>query len=81
MAVVIRMRKISAKAKKRFHFRIIVCDRTRARDGRSLDDLGYYDPAKKPAEFKINREKLDFWLKRGAIPSDTVKSLLKKGEK
>lgn len=78
MSVVIRMRKISAKAKKRFNFRIIVCDKTSARDSRSLDDIGYYDPSKKPAALKIDKEKLEFWLKRGATPSDTIKSLIKK---
>lgn len=78
MAVVIRLRKISAKAKKRFNFRIIVCDKTSARDSRFLDEIGYYDPSKNPAALKIDKEKLNFWLKRGATPSDTIRSLIKK---
>jgi small subunit ribosomal protein S16 len=78
MSVKIRLKKASDTAKKRFHFRIIVCTHTKARDGRSLDELGFYNPSKNPPSVKINREKLDFWLKRGATASDTLKSLLKK---
>jgi len=77
MAVKIRLKRSSDRAKKRNHYRIIVCTHTKARDGRSLDELGYYNPSKNPPMVSINRERLDFWLKRGATPSNTVKSLIK----
>ncbi|MBM3252133.1 MAG: 30S ribosomal protein S16 [Candidatus Omnitrophica bacterium] len=78
MSVKIRLKKASDRAKKRYHFRIIVCTHTKARDGRSLDELGFYDPSKNPPLIKINREKLDFWLKRGATLSETLKKAIKK---
>ena len=78
MTVRIRLKKSSKTAKKRYNFRIVVCPHTAARDGRPLDEIGFYDPSKNPPVFNINKEKLDFWLKRGAQPSDTVKSFIKK---
>ena len=62
MSVKIRMRRSSDTAKKRYHYRIIVCTHTKARDGRSLDEIGFYNPSKNPPLLSINREKLDFWL-------------------
>lgn len=78
MAVRIRLKKSSDTAKKRYHFRIVVCSHTTARDGRFLDEIGYYDPSKNPPYFNIKKDKLEFWLKRGAKPTDTIKSLIKK---
>ncbi|MFH1655906.1 MAG: 30S ribosomal protein S16 [Candidatus Omnitrophota bacterium] len=78
MSVKIRLRKSSDTSKKRYHYRIVVCTHTKARDGRSLDELGFYNPSKNPPLVSINRERLDFWLKRGATPSETVKKIIKK---
>ncbi len=80
MAVKIRLRKISDTAKKRFNFRIVVMDERKSRDGRVLEELGYYDPAKTPAAVKVDVEKIEKWLKLGAQISPTVKSLLKKAK-
>jgi small subunit ribosomal protein S16 len=63
-------------AKKRPFYRIVAADSRRSRDGRFLEIVGTYDPIKKPAEVNIFEDKLTGWLDRGAIPSDTVHSLL-----
>ena len=78
MAVKIRLRKISDTSKKRYNFRIVVMDERKSRDGRVIEELGYYDPAKQPAALKINKEKVQHWLKLGAQISPTVRSLMKK---
>ncbi len=78
MAVKIRLRKISDTSKKRYNFRIVVMDKRKSRDGRVIEELGYYDPAKQPAALKINKEKVQHWLKLGAQISPTVRSLMKK---
>ena len=76
MAVRIRLTRLGRK-KKPF-YRIIVADSERARDGKFLDILGTYDPLQDPAVIKLDNEKLQDWLGRGALPSTTVKSLIKK---
>ncbi len=76
MAVRIRLTRLGKK-KKPF-YRIIVADSEAKRDGKFLDILGTYDPLQNPAEVKINEEKLQEWLGRGALPTTTVKSLIKK---
>ena len=81
MAVKIRLKKLSDTARKRYHFRIVVCNHTSGRDARSLEEIGYYNPAKKPPLLSIKKERLDFWLKRGARPTETVRNLIKKGVK
>ena len=80
MAVKIRLRKVSDTAKKRYNFRIVAIDDLKSRDGRALEELGYYDPAKNPAVFKVNKERIEFWRKLGAQISPTVKSLVKKAK-
>lgn len=75
MAVKIRLRRMGAK-KKPF-YRVVVADSRMPRDGRFIEELGYYDPLKDPAEIKINQERAADWLKKGAIPTDTVKYLFK----
>ena len=74
MPVHIRLRRMGAK--KRPFYRIVAADSRRARDGRFLEILGYYNPITRPAEVKVHEEKLTKWLDEGAIPSDTVNSLL-----
>ena len=77
MEVKIRLQKAGKTANKRYNYRIVAIGKAFSRQGRHLDILGYYDPSKKPAEFKINGDKLNYWLKQGAQMSDTVRSLAK----
>ncbi|MBT1279984.1 30S ribosomal protein S16 [Thermoanaerobacter sp. CM-CNRG TB177] len=76
MAVRIRLKRFGAK--KRPFYRIVVADSRSPRDGRFIDEIGYYNPIAQPAEVKIDVEKAKKWLSVGAQPSDTVKSLFKK---
>jgi small subunit ribosomal protein S16 len=77
MEVKIRLQKAGKSASKRYNYRVVAISKENARDGRHLELLGYYDPAKKPAVVSINKEKLNKWLKQGAQMRDTVKSLVK----
>jgi small subunit ribosomal protein S16 len=79
MAVRIRLRRIGKNPKKRPHFRITVFDERRSRDGLFLEEIGFYNPARET--LKINKERMDFWIKKGAQASSTVKSLIKKSNK
>ncbi len=73
----IRLSRIGKK-KKPF-YRVVVIERTRPRDGRVKEAVGTYDPLKKPAEIKLDAERVKYWLGQGAQPSDTVRSFLKHG--
>ncbi len=70
----IRLARIG-KAKKPF-YRVVVIDKRRPRNGRFVEIVGTYDPLKKPAEVKLNAERIKYWLGCGAQPSDTVRSFL-----
>ena len=74
--VKIRLRRMGAH-KKPF-YRIVVADSRAPRDGRFIEEIGYYDPMKTPADVKIDEEKAKKWLGTGAQPTDTVRSLFKK---
>ena len=76
MAVKIRLRRMGAK--KAPFYRVIVADERSPRDGKFIDEIGYYNPLREPAEIKIDSEKATKWLNNGAQPTETVKSLLKK---
>jgi len=76
MAVRIRLRRIGKNPTKRPHFRVSVFDERRARDGRTIEELGFYNPVN--GSIKINRERLAYWVKNGAEVSNTIKSLIKK---
>jgi small subunit ribosomal protein S16 len=78
MAVHIRLRRIGKNPSKKVFFRIAVFDERQARDARVIEDLGYYDPTKNPAGVKVNKDRLAYWLSKGAQASDTVKSIAKK---
>ena len=65
-------------AKKKPFYRINVTEKRTKRDGSFVEIVGYYDPCRNPAEIKINRERLDYWIQRGAQPSETVRSLIKR---
>ena len=70
MSVVIRMRRTGAKG--RPFYRVVVADSRYPRDGRYIEQLGYYDPLTDPATFQINAERLTMWIQRGALPSESV---------
>lgn len=76
MATKIRLRRLGAK--KNPFYRLIVADSDSPRDGRFIEEIGYYDPTKQPEILKIDEEKVLQWLATGAQPSDTAKSLLRK---
>ena len=63
--------------KKMACYRVVVTDKRRPRNGRFVENVGTYDPLKKPAEVKLNAERIKYWLGCGAQPSDTVRSFLK----
>ena len=76
MAVKIRLKRMGAK--KAPCYRVVVADSRYPRDGRFIEELGYYNPTTNPADIKIDVEKAQTWVKNGAQPTETVKSLLKK---
>ena len=76
MAVKMRLRRMGAK--KAPFYRVIVADSRSPRDGRFIEEIGYYNPLTEPADIKIDAEKAKKWLSNGAQPTETVKSLLKK---
>ena len=71
----IRLSRVGAR--KQPYYRVVVIERTRARDGRVREAVGTYDPLKKPAEIKLDSERIKYWLSKGAQPSDTVRSFIK----
>lgn len=75
MAVKIRLRRMGAK--KAPFYRIVVADSRYPRDGRFIEEIGYYDPTKEPSVVKVDTEKAKKWLANGAQPTDTVKKILK----
>ena len=76
MAVKIRLARHGAKKKP--YYRIVVADSESPRDGRYLEAVGTYNPLRDPAEITVKQERVQYWLDQGAIPTDTVRSLLKK---
>ena len=78
MAVKIRLRRMGAK--KAPFYRVVVADSRFPRDGRFIEEIGYYDPTKEPSIVKIDAEKAKKWIANGAQPTDTVRELLKKNE-
>lgn len=78
MAVKIRLRRMGAK--KAPFYRVVVADSRYPRNGRFIEEVGYYDPTKSPSVINIDADKVKKWLDSGAQPTDTVRSLLKKEE-
>ena len=76
MAVKIRLRRVGAK--KAPFYRVVVADSRFPRDGRFIEEIGYYDPTKEPSVVKIDADKAKQWLANGAQATDTVRVLLKK---
>jgi small subunit ribosomal protein S16 len=64
-------------AKKKPSYRVVVIDKTRARDSRSVEVVGFYNPVSQPPTIKLEHERIEYWLKNGAQPSETVSRLLK----
>jgi len=75
MAVKIRLKRMGAK--KAPFYRIVVADSRYPRDGRFIEEIGYYDPTKNPSVISVDTEKAQKWLKDGAQPTDTVRKILK----
>ncbi len=78
MAVKIRLRRMGAK--KAPFYRIVVADSRFPRDGRFIEEIGYYDPTKNPSVVEVDAEKAKKWISNGAQPTETVRALLKKKE-
>lgn len=76
MAVKIRLKRVGMKRQP--HYRVVVADARMPRDGRFIEEIGYYDPKTEPATIQIDNEKAKEWMKKGAQPTETVRSLLKK---
>jgi len=76
MAVKIRLARHGAK--KRPFYRIVVADNESPRDGRFLENVGTYNPLRDPVEVTLKTDRVQYWLQQGAIPTDTVRSILKK---
>ena len=75
MAVKIRLRRMGQK--KAPFYRVIVADSRSPRDGRFIDEIGYYDPTKEPSEIRVDEEAAKKWLANGAQPTQTVEKILK----
>ena len=76
MAVKIRLRRMGAKRPP--SYRVVVADSRYPRDGRFIEEIGFYDPTQSPSVIRIDNEKAQQWLANGAQPTDTVRALLKK---
>ena len=76
MAVKIRLRRMGAK--KAPFYRIVVADSRYPRDGRFIEEVGYYEPMPEPATIKLDNEKVEKWLANGAQPTETVRSIINK---
>ena len=76
MSVKIRLKRMGMK--KMPFYRVVVADERAPRDGRFIEEIGYYNPMTEPATVKIDAEKAQQWIKNGAQPTDTARTLLKK---
>lgn len=76
MAVRIRLARLGTK--KRVHQRIVVIDSRRARDSKYIEQIGIYEPRQNPAVVRVDKERAQYWLSKGAKPSETVRVLLRK---
>ncbi len=76
MAVKLRLKRMGAK--KRPFYRVVAADSRSPRDGKVIEEIGYYNPVVEPADIKIDEEKAMKWLRDGAQPTDTVRDILKK---
>ena len=79
MAVCIRLKRLGTQ--KKVHWRVVVADKKMPRDGRFIEEVGYYDPRKTPAQIHLKMERIKKWISNGAKATETVKSLIKKQAK
>ena len=75
----IRLSRVGATKKPQY--RVVVIEKASARDGRFVEIVGHYNPRKNPVELTLRQERVQYWLSKGAQPSDTVRSFLKKQKK
>ena len=68
-------------AKKKPFYRVVVAEKEAKRDGRFIEIVGHYNPCREPIELKLNHERISYWIAKGAQPTDTVRSLLRKSER
>lgn len=73
--LVIRLTRVGARKKP--HYRVVVIEKERARDGRPVETVGYYNPRTDPATIRLDADRIKYWMEKGAQPSDTVRGLLK----
>ncbi|MET0406113.1 MAG: 30S ribosomal protein S16 [Cystobacter sp.] len=76
MAVVLRLARAGAKKKPYYH--VVATDSRNPRDGKFIEAVGAYDPNQNPAKVEFNSERLEYWIKNGAVPSETVGELIKR---
>ncbi len=79
MAVKIRMKRVGAKNTP--VFRIVVADERSPRDGKCIEEIGTYQPQKKGDNFTLKQDRVEYWLSKGALPSDTVASFIRKARR
>ncbi|MGB9835984.1 MAG: 30S ribosomal protein S16 [Candidatus Saccharicenans sp.] len=77
----IKLRLMRFGAKKKPSYRVVAIDSRRARQSKTLDTVGYYNPRTEPLDFKLDMEKVNYWLSKGAKPSETVSSLINRAVK
>ena len=75
----VKIRLMRMGMKKMPFYRLVVADSRNARDGRFIEEIGYYNPLSNPVDLKIDEERAKYWIGNGAQPTDTVRGLLKKG--
>ncbi len=78
MAVKIRLARYGSK--KRPFYRVVVADSESPRDGRFIEVVGHYDPLTDPPKIELKKQRLEFWMDKGAIPTETVRQLIKKAK-
>jgi len=76
MAVVLRLKRFGTK--KRPFYRIVAIEKATKRDGKALEELGHYDPLKGKENVTLKKDRVEYWIEKGAVPSETVKSIIKK---
>jgi len=79
VAVVVRLKRMGSNRRPRY--RIVVADSRKPRDGRFIENIGFYNPVSEPAEINIQKERIEYWIEKGARLSQTVGSLWKKTQK
>lgn len=78
MACVIRLKRMGTKKKP--HFRIVVCDSRVPDTGKSIEEVGAYDPSKNPELLNVDKERANYWISVGAKPTEAVRALLKRAK-